>query len=226
MATYGTQKVFGGTQHKRYPDPRIKGTANEFGLYQWSAFRASMGNVNTSNGEMDYANTNALDNPLELLLFVADVPAILTGVGFDATTNLSTLAPFTNKRSSNYILSATSGGSAPVGPANYGTVLFGYAGPTNTVFCSGFSANGEFLPVGGTQGTVTRYTLECLCNSAVINAPIASLKPNSADVFAPNAVLLKSSDYTQAILDAGNVYTSPTNKVSQIVGLYYEIVGQ
>ena len=226
MAVKGTEKVLGGTRATRYPDPPVKGTPNGYGLYPWSAFRASLSNINAISQEMDFPNTAALDTPasikgVEFLLFTSDIPAILTAVSYDTVNYVSYPSSAYNSIASLYILSATKGGSTGVTGAQYGKVLSGYAGAGNTVFCTGFAANGAFHGPNGEQSD--QYVLECISNGPVISAPVGPITIYKGTTLAPIPVILTSADYKQAMYDAGNIYTAPSGRLFQIVGLYYPI---
>ena len=224
MAKEGTEKVFGGTAYKRNSDPKVVGTPNQFGLYPWSAFRAGLGSLDKSTFAVEYETTGSLDGlAVEVLLFTSDIPAIATGVSYDGVNNVAYPSPASNRFISAYILSPTSGGSTGVTGAQYGKVLSGYAGVLQSVYCTGFVSLVTYYPPNGE--TSTAYSFECLSNGPVVSAPVGPNNLTAGNTLAPVPLRLSSTAYTQAMYDAGNIYTDPTNnRLFQIVGLYKPIV--
>jgi len=224
MAKNGTEKVFGGTAYKRDTDPKVVGTPNQFGLYPWSAFRAGLGFLDKNSKEVTYEGAGSLDDlTVEVLLFTSDIPAISTGVSYKTSTGVSYPSPAENRFISAYILSPTSGGAIGVTGLQYGKVLSGYAGVAQSVYCTGFVNLVTYRAPNGE--TSTDYSFECLSNGPVISAPVGSNSIINGNTLAPVPLLLNATDYTQAMYDAGNLYTNPTNGYKfQIVGLYKPIV--
>jgi len=222
MAVKGTQKVLGGTPYKRYPDPNVTGTPNQFGLYPWSAFRAGLGFV-AEDGAITYYQDGLLDrsdsSSCEFLFFVSDIPAVATAVSYDTLNHVAFPSVIRNKFDSNFILAPTSGAAAGVTGLQYGKVLSGYAGASKQVFCTGFSAIASFY---GPNGAVSsQYAVECLCNSPVVCSPVGSNSIDGGNTSAPVPLILNDTDYTQAMYDAGNLFTDPSGVLYQIVGLFY-----
>jgi len=223
MSTSGTEKVFGGTPAKRNSDPKVVGTPNQFGLYPWSAFRAGLGDLNKGTFAVEYESAGSLDGVgLEVLLFTSDIPAIATAVSYDGNNNVAYPSPALNRIASTLILSPTSGGATGVTGVQFGKVLSGYAGVSQSVYCTGFAATATFYPPNSETSSV--YSFECLCNGPVISAPVGPNSLTAGNTLAPAPLLLLSTDYTQDMYDAGNIYTDPTNnRLFQIVGLYKQI---
>jgi hypothetical protein len=222
MAVKGTQKVLGGTPYKRYPDPNVTGTPNQFGLYPWSAFRAALGFVDV-DGSITYYQDGLLDrsdsSACEFLFFVSDIPAVATAVSYDTLKRVAYPSTIENKFSSTSILAPTSGGAAGVTGLQYGKVLSGYAGASKQVFCTGFSAVASFY--GPNEAVSNQYAVECLCNSPVVCSPVGSNNILKGNVLSPISLILNDTDYTQAMYDAGNLFTDSSGFLFQIVGLFY-----
>ena len=192
MATQGTEKVLGGTPYKRYPDPNVKGTPNQFGLYPWSTFRARFMLIDNDG----YVAPAQSGNCSEALLFTSDIPAIVT-----VSNNIS----LENSLTSN-ILSPTVGGTPGVTVSAFGEVAKGYAGANHEVRCSGFTVNNGFSTFS------LNYTnLDCIANGSVICSPIGrnnyatGSSITAADKRGTNPIILRVSDYTQAMYDNGNI---------------------
>jgi len=214
MATQGTEKILGGTAYKRYPDPLVKGTPNQYGLYPWSTFRARFMYID-NNGYVASAQSGAFQ---EGLLFTSDIPAIVTAAN---TLNLN------NVVKSN-ILSSTPGGSPGVTVSTFGQVAKGYAGAINTIECTGFP-----VKYGFSTFNFNDTNLDCTANSSVICSPIGKnlyqtgSSIDSTDKLGTTPIILRASDYTQAMYDNGNIiretisYLPPGTLGSWIVvGLY------
>jgi len=217
MATYGTQKVLAGTQSVRYPDPKIKGTANEFGLYQWSAFDALLASGLKPNGFIsalaDLPNASAVD----VLVFTSDIPALASAVVTDVTAGLQ-FSKYVSNALTCEAAKSTSGGAVAASIAQYGQVLSGYAGSASDVLVTGFPLS--FVSTNpGAEGVEDTVFLQVVANSPVINGVVGPLVGNTAA--APSPIILDASVYTQAIKDNGNILqASPTAPQYQVVGLY------
>lgn len=197
-----SQKILAGTPYKRYPDPNVKGTPNQFGLYPWSTFRAKLMLID-NNGYVAPALSGQCS---EALLFTSDLPAIVTAwyftSGFSPTLILANIE---NSLTSN-ILSASSGGSPGVTVSAFGEVAKGYAGASHNVECSGFTVAKTFssIPLKDTH-------LDCIANASVICSPLGrnnystGSSITAADKRGTNPIILRASDYTQAIYDNGNI---------------------
>ena len=206
MATSGTQKVLGGTQSVRYPDPKISGNANAFGLYQWSAFSAALGTGTATTFTL--LTTGVLkDAVVNLLLFTSDVLA--TGL---LQTDLAVVNGFVKSAVSVPFLDDASGGSDLVVPV--GKVGQGYVG---TVQCSGFPAKAVAATTQAFTPVVTIHA-----NTPVVASPISLLNwadtPTAASGTLP--VILAAASYTAEIQAAGNQIVTATGVVYQVVGLY------
>jgi len=202
MATYGTQKVFGGTQSVRYPDPKISGNANEFGLYQWSAFTAMLG-TGTATSFTPISSVSKAAQPL--LLFLSDVLATGTITDTDYVVKGS-VKPVVSVA----FFDDVSGGSDLVVPV--GKVGQGYVG---TVQCTGFPAVANSSAITG-AALVTVFA-----NSPVTASPISTQDwavPTAAAGALP--VILAAGSYTAAIRDAGNQIVTTAGVVYQVVGLH------
>jgi hypothetical protein len=222
MATQGTQKVLGGTPYKRYPDPNVTGTPNQFGLYPWSAFDANLSLFNA--GQIEPVPSIPVTSVVDLLLFTSDIPAILK-VQTEAAGFQYVWYVFNNTTS--YIARTTPGGATFV-EIDYGQVASGYVGLNKDIYCSGFPAIFE-VKAPGEASTGGTPIIQCIANGAVINAPVGPASPIFLGVgpgvygtpLAPLPIILLESDYTQAIRDAGNLIKDPVNSnLYQVVGLF------
>ncbi len=202
MPTEGTEKVLGGTPAKRYPDPLVTNTPNAYGLYPWSVFTAMLGS-GTATSFTPQAGVSKASHPL--LLFLSDVLA----TGTISTPDFIVAGGVVPALSVGFF-DASVGGSDLVVPI--GKVGQGYVG---SVACSGFPASASTPALAGAP-LVTVFA-----NSAVISSPISDLNfgaptPDSGAL----PVILRYSDYTAAIRDAGNQIKTAGGVTYQIVGLH------
>ena len=202
MATQGTEKVLGGTPAKRYSDPYVTNRPNEYGLYQWSAFRATLCWFNESGTLAPLAEGSTMTG----LLFVSDLPAILSFSG--VTSGGLTISPGTgvNALGTSVLFSAPDTGSAYVVLPSFGKVASGYSGLNAQVYVTGFPIEG-YAP-----GTNDLFIIDCIANSPNICAPIGnawivSTTPGTATPVGKGStpILLQWEQYTQAIKDNDNI---------------------
>ena len=220
----GTQKVLGGTPYKRYPDPNVKGSANEFGLYPWSAFKAPLCSWNGSEVEVVSGQE---EKNIILLLFTSDIPALLELRATDTATNLQFSSGCTNALSAFFLVTSL-GGTTPAtipaqGKAISGYTGSGYAGGYPDVYCTGFPAYGFVVRPGAQVSGLATYTeVICVSNASTIAGPVGSLsvdyKQNGA--VAPVPILINPYTYTVEIRDAGNIITASDGSLYQVVGLW------
>ena len=227
MAKQGTQKVLGGTPAKRYPDPLVTNTPNAYGLYPWSAFRAPLVDIDSPSGQITVV-TDREDAYIELLLFTSDLPAICWLVA--VTVVVGPFVQFFNYVENNtncqFLFAQPSGGTL-ASAANIGQVLQGYV-PNNyaeQIYCTGFAArvqNPNLAPYGGAEGSATKYYVTCIANAATISIPISFSQPfqPQGTLSAPEPVIVRQGDYTQAMKDAGNIFVDSSGGVCLIVGLW------
>jgi hypothetical protein len=199
MATQGTEKVLGGTSAKRYADPYVTNRPNEFGLYQWSAFRAT---VCWFNEEGTLAPLTDEAQSIEGLLFVSDLPAILNYCGTLGGINAAGRAY--NNLSTSVLFSAPDTGSSYVVLPAYGKVASGYSGVNAQVYVTGFPF------AGATSASDDYYFLDCIANSPNICAPIGAAWVGTGSSATPvgkgsSPILLQYDQYTQAIKDNDNI---------------------
>ena len=199
MATQGTDKVLGGTSAKRYSDPYVTNRPNEYGLYQWSAFRAT---VCWFNEEGTLAPLTDTAESIEGLLFVSDLPAILNYCGILGGINAAGRAY--NELSAGVLYSAPDTGSAYVVLPSFGKVASGYSGFNAKVYVTGF------LFSGATSNSDDYYFLDCIANSPNICAPIGKAWTGTGSSATPvgkgsSPILLQWDQYTQAIKDNDNI---------------------
>ena len=88
----------------------------------------------------------------------------------------------------------------------FGEVAKGYAGANHEVQCSGFTVG------NASSGIPLNYTnLDCIANGSVICSPIGrnnyatGSSITAADKLGTNPIILRASDYTQAMYDNGNI---------------------
>jgi hypothetical protein len=230
MATSGTQKVFGGTRAQRYPDPKISNLPNQFGLYQWSVYKARLAKLNPAGGGAIIAeNALASTNVLNLLLFASDVPAVtelsLTQADLAAGTRLSLYLP--NSTTAAFTYTEPLGSSAVV--VKYGEVAQGYVGTAKTIRCTGFPSTST-VTFGGT-GAAEAADVILTANGATICSPVSANDPagtsysdDPALPVAPTPIILLNADYTQTIANDGNLIVDSAGKYWLVVGLYTIVV--
>lgn len=210
MATSGTEKVFGGTPSVRTSEPNVTGTANAYGLYAWSAFRARLGSGTINTFTPDVTGYIA-GRTVELLLFTTDVLAY-----GDLLINNAATAPDDVAITSDLSVSffdATAGGSDLVVPI--GTVGSGYVG---TVPVTGFPASALLIVAAASAEPIDA---RILCNSPVICSPVGRSYPATpAATSGAIPVILDSASYTAAIKAADNKIIAAGGIVYQVVGLY------
>ena len=229
MATQGTEKVLGGTPYKRYPDPNVKGTPNQFGLYPWSAFDAPLTQGFSVDGIALPAANIGEGTDVPVLVFTSDIPAISRSLVTDSSAQLqySRIAP--NTLACPFV-SATSGGPAGAGAgvtiAQYGQVLSGYTGGAYEVYVTGFPLLITITTPAASNVQSTVF-LQVIANSPVINGVVGPLLGNSPSApfgnspSAPSPIILTAGSYTQAIKDNGNIYQfNATAPQYQVVGLW------
>ena len=211
--------VKAGTPAPRYP--LVKGTANPRGLYAWSVLEARCVFVDGAGVQPEnYANGNGL----QVLVFTCDVPVLFKAITGKGT---GTASPYLfdvslSDSSTSLLVNEPSGMFTNATIANYGQVFRGYTA-TDRVPCSGFSS-GEFLVRvnGGGASVAASLDIQVTALSGDIVAPIASTDHDIVGTqSAPLPIILRESDYTQAIADAGNLYFDPPNSSwSLVVGLW------
>jgi hypothetical protein len=225
MPTEGTEKVLGGTPAKRYPDPLVTNTPNANGLYPWSAFRAPLVIIDSAAGTIE-AQENLDGAYTEFLLFTSDLPAICWLVA--ETTGSAPYVQFFNYVENNTIfqrLLQEPSASPLAAASNIGQVLQGYLSNTDRVRCTGFAArvqNFVSTPYGAAEGATTKYYLTCIANAATVSSPISFSQPfqPQGTLSAPEPVICRVGDYTQAMKDAGNTFVDSSGGVCLIVGLW------
>jgi hypothetical protein len=217
MPTEGTEKVLGGTRATRYPDPFVKGTANAYGLYPWSAFDALfVAGFKPEGGVID-ATGIASGEEIPVLVFTSDIPVILRSTVTDDAKGLDRTTRGQNTLGCPFVVT-TSGGSTAAAITNYGQVLRGYTGGALAVYVTGFPvlirAN---TPDSGVEDSLV---LQVIANSPVINGVVGPLSDYDNSI-APSPIIMPAGDYTQAIKDNGNIYQlNATSPKYQVVGIY------
>ena len=220
MATQGTTKVLGGTPYKRYPDPASPGTANAYGLYPWSVFKAPICSWNGTD-EPELVGDLQLEAGVKLLLFTSDVPALLELRTTDLGTNLQFSAGATNVLSVPFLFT-TLGGTTPATITAQGKVISGYTGGFAEVYCTGFPASCLVL-APGIGGRATYTDVICVANGPVIASPVGPLSldyKQEDEASAPVPVIIDAQNYTAAVRDAGNLITAPDGSLYAVVGLW------
>lgn len=231
MATYSQKSVLGGTSYKRYPDPTVSGSGNEYGLYPWSTFRARLGSYASglfTADEFDYTAASRLN----FLLFTSDSLALgdLTIV-LNANPEGNINPAFqVGVAGTPAFFKATPAGADVVVPA--GKVGTGYvynaaatADEDKNIFASGFPAYAGLIFVVAGKLDAVVFT-----NSPNISSPIGYqvwadvISPAAAAVNGALPIILLYSDYTKAMRDAGNLIVATgaaqLGQRYQIVGLY------
>jgi len=233
MATQGTTKILGGTRYKRYPDPNVSNLPNEFGLYPWSSFRARLGQFDGSGviqrSEIaDVGKSNGL-------LFLSDAPSIVRA-GYDVG------GPFYYSDGDAVLsfelgvqgLVTQPGGTTNVELNTFGEVAKGYTGAASDVYCTGFLVYLYlFAPIEPPPDDYALF-VEALANGPVINSPISGSDarksfPVSKTGTGVTPIILKSTDYTNAIKANNNVITCAdpegafTSVSYVVVGLWFPL---
>ena len=224
-----------GTPLPRTSAPLVtRGVPNGNGLYPWSAFSAKLVE---GAGAFEPSVFDTADTPVNLLLFTADVPIQVSviqqpinAVFFGATELPRT--PFLVEQSSNNFrvmqfnaLTTQPNGGVPV-TFDFGVPGVGYIG---TVPCSGYGLRGTLSTFnlvteaeGGTP--ISRLvSIDVVSNGAVISGYPNLLSSSLLISSDFSAVILRASDYTQAIRDADNVISfelSGDRYTYQVVGLW------
>ena len=231
MARQGTTKVLGGTRYKRYPDPAVSNLPNQFGLYPWSSFRARLGQFDGSGVIQPSVIADVASNGL---LFLSDTPSIVRA-GYDAG------GPFYYSDGDAVLsfligvqgLVTQPGGTTNVELNTFGEVAKGYTGAANDVYCIGFPVFLYFYPA--TEADDYALFVEVTANSPVINSPISGNSdsrkrfPVSQTGTAVTPIILKSTDYTEAIKANNNVITcdDPEGRFASVsyvvVGLWFPL---
>jgi len=220
MPTEGTEKVLGGTRYKRYPDPVVKNTANAYGLYPWSVFKAPICAWNGTDEPVLQVNLE-LESIIYLLLFTSDIPCFLELRATDEGTNLQFSAGAVNGLSVPFLYT-TLGGTTPATISTQGAVIAGYTGGLADVYCTGFPAYGKVI--APMIGVATYTDVICVANGPVIASPVSSLsfdfKQEGNNAFAPVPVIIESQSYTAAVRAADNLITAPDGSLFAVVGLW------
>jgi hypothetical protein len=209
--------ILAGTRAVRRPDPAVSNLASPEGLYPWSAFIAYCGEF--SSGEIISSEAFSGD----ILLFLTDFPAKLYSV-VNQSSGI-TLYSCQNLLSTIILVTDLGGSTSVVLPA-YGKVATGYTGLNNDVLCQGFPIAPVFPSTPG--GAI--FGVDVTANGAIINSPIGkndltSLLGTPVGLgYTP--VILKSTDYTQAIQNNNNIITTPTDLAYVVVGLWSDSGGK
>lgn len=226
MAADGTEKVLGGTRATRYPDPFVRGTASAYGLYPWSVFNAIFCAIDAGTGTVfPLVEGLPVNAGVALLLFTSDIPAVLTVTTYANTGSFvwpayNTVISFLSKKTP--VVSPIGTDQVTV---KYGEVAQGYVGANKDIYCAGFPAVYEVKAAGeAPRGGLP--TINCIANSGVINGPVGPatiifLEGLSDDMKqAPTPIMLLETNYTQAILDNGNLIKDSNDYLYQVVGLF------
>lgn len=216
-----SQKILGGTPYKRYPDPSVSNLPNEYGLYPWSAFRATIAYINPDNGDVEPQNGAS---QLTGILFTSDLPAIITYSSINGGLTTSGLGRNTL---SSPILRTTKGsiitGLPVVTLSAYGQVASGYSGNAGTtdVPVSGFpfeASIGESYDV---------CFLDCIANSPTICSPIGNAWAGTGASATPigegsSPILLLYEQYTNTIRNNNNIIEASGYSYI-VVGIYKDL---
>jgi len=223
MATYGTQKVFGGTRYRRFFNPKVKNTADEFGLYQWSTFRAYYAKRDEETGIV-----SAETGPNGFtLLFLSDFPALArVGYHINGTSGLPVEYGLVANTLWTGLQTSPSGSIGTL--EAFGQVAAGYT-QGNNVYCTAFPVLADLFD---SKEPSAEYFIEVSANSPVICSPIGG-NPNSPTAFGftgtplgkgVSPIILRDIDYTDAIKQNDNVIVSTNGNEDVayvVVGLWY-----
>ena len=227
---YANQTVLGGTSNPRYPDPLVTGAPNADGLYPWSNFRARFATYTPVDGFVSTDTELAEGERTNLLLFTSDIPVMGYVALYTNGAPLFPMSPSAQVGASGgtafFKTTATAGTDVTVsaGQVGVGYVETGAAAPNAYISAAGFPAE---IPVLSTD--ITGAELWVWANSPNIASPISFQNWDSVDTATAKAsgflpIILRYSDYTQAIRDAGNILISTSlgqaGATYQVVGLY------
>ena len=208
------QVILGGTQYKRYPDPSVSNLPNAQGLYAWSMLYANLYFLDGGDAQKEGSLPDG--TPIDLLLFLSDIPGIgqlkCYHVG---ATNAHQFTDISNEVSVPFLVTTPAGASAVT--VNIGQVAQGYTGDTGEVRCTGFPARGVADVVG--VATVDEIAVLVWANGGVMNAPVSQNKDDGSQIV-PQPMILRSSDYSEAIRAANNVFKDGNDYLWLVVGLY------
>ena len=232
---YINQSVLGGTSAPRYSDPLVTGAPNADGLYPWSAFRARLGNIDSSPGEFVAAKANTFADNVQVnfLLFTSDVPVsgwlseTLPGGPINQGFITPALKVGTATATAFFKTAPASATDVTViaGQVGVGYVATGAAAPNNYISTTGFPASVASL---GTSPTVDTLDANVTANGAVVSSPVSTLNFGAltADAAACGylPIIILYTGYTQALRDAGNTFVATAGASKdvkyQVVGLY------
>jgi hypothetical protein len=229
--TYYNQTVLGGTSAPRYPDPTVTGAPNADGLYPWSTFRARFAEYSPVNGGVftDVVEFEGGDT-VYLLLFTSDIPAIGYVAAAPDGAPRAIVSPSAKVGISGppaFFKTAATGGTdvtVSAGQVGVGYVATGAAAPNAYIAATGFPAN-----VDVTGSPFEPAEIWVWANSPNICSPISfqnwdtvATATAKASGFLP--IIIRYSEYTQAIRAAGNVVIS-TDPAQSNFGATYQVVG-
>jgi hypothetical protein len=221
---------------RKYDPPGRGGSADARGVYQTSAFYASLSNLVGTTVTLD---TTLAEDTVELLLFTSDLPLICRSYVYDASSAQTNSTGCENRGTlENAFVTDAAGGGSAVLVSNLGEVIKGFSGVGQLVPVSGFAARVTVVPPSSTNVTVAGSTgvvepglasavgIMCIANAANLIGVIGSVFPDKSGntggiLTAPTPVILKSSDYTAAMRTSRNLITDGAGKQYQIVGLYF-----
>jgi hypothetical protein len=206
---------YSGQGYRRSPDPIVSNTNSARGTYPWSAFQATIGEID----EGDFVASDVSGLVVSLLLFTSDTPAICNALASDTSAGLQYSSPVANLLSNSLVVTAT-GGFTAAAAANYGGSVNGFGGAANAVPVAGFPAEVTVVVAGTGPGRTAELTeIVCIANSGVINGVVGVGSSAFASPDAPAPIILLSSQYTLAMRTSDNLVTIGGD-LFQIVGLY------
>jgi len=228
---YINQTVLGGTSAPRYSDPLVTGAPNADGLYPWSSFRARLGTI-TAGAFVPTAGATFTDNiQVNLLLFTSDVPSNgqLMETLASGPINQGFITPALKVGTAGApaflktLPSSATDVTVSAGQVAAGYVATGAAAPNDYISVTGFPAS---VASTGVIGTTATFDASVTANGAVVASPVSTLNFGALTADAATCgylpIVLLYSAYTQAIRDAGNVYTATA---TASLGVRYQVVG-
>jgi hypothetical protein len=208
---------YSGQGFRRSPDPLVSNTNSARGTYPWSAFQATIGEID--DGDFVAETIAASGTGYSLLLFTSDTPAICNVLASDTTTGLQYSSPVANLLSTPLCV-VTAGGTTAATTANYGGSVSGFGGVGSLVPVAGFPAEVDVVIGGVSEGrTAELAEVVCIANSGVINGVVGVGSSAFASADAPAPIILASSQYTLAMRTSDNLVTIGGN-LFQVVGLW------
>lgn len=191
------------------------------GNHRYSTFEASLCNLNAGNCEESLFASQLI----EILLFTSDCPGAAWAYSFYTqsttpaftATNWFESGPYVNANVPNILDNAVPAAQSPMEMVRGDTET---AGVAVTGYSGGIVLIERTIELNGSP-VLPSVVVWVVANSGVPDGPLHWYRSNLATTLIRDAVLLYEPDYTQAMKDAGDVYTDGNGNVYEICGLFY-----